>query len=167
MLKKYATLPKKKQVIRTTTFILRCPLPLTSTVIKTVIVKSSDTFLYQFMIRSGEKSNNIGGGKINSGEENGNLTFFLIIRNNYSSNIESITVLQTHKAAVQQFEKKLPHPGSAHPVPSPQIYLSASRGVILSIIFLVASWLRMPWFSYWGSIPFLYMATFTSLTRTS
>lgn len=49
------------------------------------------------------------------------------IHNNYSSNLESSTVLQKHKAAVQQYEKKPPHPGFPHPVPNPQIYLPANK----------------------------------------
>ncbi len=41
------------------------------------------------------------------------------IRSNYPSYMESSIVLQKHKAAIQQSEKKPPHPEFPHPVPSP------------------------------------------------
>ena len=49
------------------------------------------------------------------------------IRSNFPSYIDSSTVLQKHKAAIQKAKKKSPHPGFPHPVPSPQVCIPANK----------------------------------------
>jgi hypothetical protein len=49
------------------------------------------------------------------------------IRSNPPSYIESRTVLQKHKAAIQKPNKKPPHPRFPHPVPSPQVCVPINK----------------------------------------
>lgn len=49
------------------------------------------------------------------------------IRSNYPSSMESGIVLQKHRPALQKLEKKSPHPGFPHPVPSPHVCLPANK----------------------------------------
>ncbi len=49
------------------------------------------------------------------------------IRSNFPSYLESSTVLQKHKAAIQKAKNKPPHPGFPQPVPSPQVCLPINK----------------------------------------